>query len=407
MSEVSEATMEQRGTMVDAAARYDALRESGDGVYYDEEVRAWTVTRYGDVSSAFRDHKRFSSVDPMPKPEGRVAEMMAQRPHQRGVLLDDPPVHTQMRALFNRAFTPRAVQRMRDTIVELTEGCLDKMAAAFAAGEEVDIVDTLASPLPLSVIAEMLGVPYTDLPRLARWSDAATAFFTPIVSQEVREQLIPEIMAFNGYMTEVVADHKRSPKEDIVSDLLAAEVDGDRLTDGEVVSLSYLMLAAGNETTRTLITNAVETLLTHPDQVALLKERPDLTPSMVEEVLRIAPPPHAIFRRSTEDIAYEQSTIPGGSSVMLNIASANRDPRTFSDPERFDITRESNRHLTFGFGIHFCIGAPLARLEAQEALGRLFRRFPGIGIGETAPERLIESQIPGYRHFYVKAGAAS
>lgn len=383
-------------------ATYEALREAGDGVHRHEATGMWMLLRHADVSTAARDHARFSSVDALPASTatGPFAEKMAQLRSgvTRSLLFSDPPLHTKLRALFSRAFTPRAVERLRPMVDQLAAD----LVAALPAGEEVDLVERLAAPLPVAVIAEMLGVPVSDRAQFSTWSDAVTVAGSPVASQEAREHALPEVIEFNAYMRKIVADRKAAPGEDLLSALLAAEVDGDRLADEEVAGLGVLLLTAGNETTRTLIANAVDALLAHPDQFERLREDPTLVAGAVEEVLRFSPPVHLFFRRTTEEIRFGDTVVPPDARTMLMVASANRDHREFPDPHRFDITRTPNRHQSFGYGIHVCVGAPLARQEAIAILPRLLERFPKLTHGDAPAQRLAESHAPGFKTYPVK-----
>jgi cytochrome P450 len=387
----------------DPFVAYGQLREAGDGVHHDERTGTWWLLRHADVAAAARDHARFSSVDALPSrgtPDGAAAQRAAaiRAAQGRSLLFSDPPVHTQLRALLSRAFTARATEQMRPTVVRLAQ----ELVEGLEAGSEVDLVERVASPLPVTVIAEMLGVPASQRPQFAVWSDAVTVSASPMASPEVRERLVPDVVAFNAYMAEVVEERKATPGDDLISALLAAEIDGERLNDAQVAGMGVLLLTAGNETTRTLIANAVDALLSHPDQLDRLQGDPSLAASAVEEVLRFAPPVHMFFRRTTEEVRYGDTTVPADAHVMLMVAAANRDPREFPDPEVFDIGRDPNRHVAFGYGVHFCMGAPLARQEAQVVLPMLFERFPDLAPGAAPPERLHQSHAPGFKTYPVQ-----
>jgi cytochrome P450 len=357
-----------------------AMRESGDGVHYDEQTSAWMVFRYADVHSMLRDHGRYSNqwVGRVPNqglPERSVSAM------SRSMLFKDPPEHTRLRALVNRAFTPRTITRLRPRIETLTAELLEGRAS----GEQIDFVKHFSVRLPIQVIAEMLGVPPGDRNQFARWSDAGTLLAAPSLPPGVREAALQGAAEFTAYLRELTAERRAKPGEDMVSALVQAEVDGETLSDNDVVAMVTLLLTAGNETTRSLLSNAIWLLLSHPDQLDVLREDPSILTGVVEEVLRFEPPVAMTFRITTQHVRFGKTVIPAGEPALAMITSANRDPREFADPDRFDLARTPNRHVGFGSGIHFCLGAPLARLEALVAIPMIFDRFPNMTLGSTPP----------------------
>ena len=287
----------------------------------------------------------------------------------------DPPDHTRLRRLVAQAFTARRVEQLRPTIEGLTADLLD------AAGSEMDVVDELAYPLPLTVIADLLGVPRADTPRLREWSAVLTRALDPYIAltgqpAEGLEHRMAALTEFREYFQRLVERRRRDPGDDLVSALTAAEDGGDRLSSEELLSTCVLLLVAGHETTVNLIANGVLALLRHPGQFAMLATNPGLAPGAVEEVLRYDPPVQLLMRVAGEDLSVGGTTVPSGSVVLLLLAAASRDPAVHEEPDRFDIGRTQLRHLAFGFGAHFCLGAPLARIEAQVALAAFVRRFP-------------------------------
>ncbi len=379
---------------------YETLRNDRDGVHFEPQTGNWMVLRYPDVSAILRDHVRFSSNWPTAQHEqgtDNVLTAMGFEHDGPGLLFSDPPLHTRLRALVNRAFTIRAVEGMRPRIAAIVDELLDQLVP----GQEVDLVEQFAAPLPLEIIAEMLGIPLADRKQFARWSDAVAESASPLLPKELREQAHRDAAEFAAYMRSAVRERHANPGDDLLTALVHAEVDGERLTDNDVARMGILLLSAGNETTRTLLTNAVADLLAHPDQLEVVRARPETVPSMVEEVLRFSPPVHMVWRRVTEDVEFGATAVPRGATVMPILVSANRDPREFPDPHRFDVTRDTNRHLSFVVGIHHCLGAPLARLEAQVAIPMLLRRFPALANGETPPTRRYEMHTPGYATFPV------
>lgn len=287
----------------------------------------------------------------------------------------DPPDHTRLRRLVAQAFTARRVEQLRPTIEGLTADLLD------AAGSEMDVVGELAYPLPLTVIADLLGVPREDTPRLREWSAVLTRALDPYIAltgqpAEGLERRMAALTEFREYFQRLVERRRRDPGDDLVSALTAAEDGGDRLSSEELLSTCVLLLVAGHETTVNLIANGVLALLRHPGQFAMLATNPGLAPGAVEEVLRYDPPVQLLMRVAGEDLSVGGTTVPSGSVVLLLLAAASRDPAVNEEPDRFDIGRTQLRHLAFGFGAHFCLGAPLARIEAQVALAAFARRFP-------------------------------
>jgi cytochrome P450 len=287
----------------------------------------------------------------------------------------DPPDHTRLRRLVAQAFTARRVEQLRPTIERLTADLLD------AAGSEMNVIDELAYPLPLTVIADLLGVPREDTPRLRGWSAVLTRALDPSVPltgqpAEGLERRMTVLTEFREYFQRLVEQRRRDPGDDLVSALTAVEDGGDRLSSEELLSTCVLLLVAGHETTVNLIANGVLALLRHPDQLTMLAADPGLAPGTVEEALRYDPPVQLMMRVAGEDLTVGGTTVPSGSIVLLLLAAASRDPAANEEPDRFDIGRTQPRHLAFGFGAHFCLGAPLARLEAQVALAAFARRFP-------------------------------
>ncbi len=354
---------------------------------YRPELQAWNAFLYEDCRTILRDPKRFSSDSQRNLPR-------AER-QPTSILNLDPPRHTQLRELVNRAFTPRMVQQLVPRIRAIT----DELLAAVEPAGSIDLISDLAYPLPVIVIAEILGVPAEDRADFKRWSDVVAASLgtgVPIEREEggtsprdVPDQTIKEMSAYFGT---VVDARQREPRQDLISALIAAEVEGEKLSRDEILIFCILLLVAGNETTTNLIGNAVRTLLEQPDAFARLRAEPATIPTAVEEVLRYRPPVQATVRIATAATELRGETVQAGQPVIVWLASANRDAKEFPDPDRFDITRTPNRHLSFGQGIHFCLGAPLARLEATIALAEIGRRLPNLRRVDAAQ---LE-QVPGF-----------
>ncbi|MFD4762030.1 cytochrome P450 [Streptomyces sp. NPDC058439] len=328
---------------------------------------AWLVTRYADARLVLGD-QRFSRAAAASHDEPRQSE--GQR--DGGILGMDPPDHTRLRSLVAKAFTVRQIEKLRPQVRELTAGLLDDMEAA---GQPADLVDLYALPLPVAVICRMLGVPAEDRPRFRVWSDDAlsTTSLTAAEFDASREEL-------RAYMTVLIEQHRQSPRDDLMTALIEARDGGDRLSERELVDLCVGILVAGHETTASQIPNFVLTLLDHPDQLARLRAEPELIANAVEELLRFVPLGSGAGqpRYATEDIEVGGTLVRAGSPVLVATGAANRDALRFTAPGVLDIAREGNQHLGFGHGVHHCLGAPLARLELQEALMALITRFPGL-----------------------------
>ncbi|MEE1796142.1 cytochrome P450 [Streptomyces sp. BE308] len=328
---------------------------------------AWLVTRYADARLVLGD-QRFSRAAGAAHDEPRQSEGR----RDSGILSMDPPGHTRLRSLVAKAFTVRQIEKLRPQVKELTASLLDGMEAA---GPPADLVDGFALPLPVAVICRMLGVPEADRPRFRVWSDNAlsTSSLTAAEFDASREEL-------RAYMGELINLHREEPQDDLMTALIEARDGGERLTELELIDLCVAILVAGHETTASQIPNFVLTLLDHPDQMDQLRAHPELIPGAVEELLRFVPLGSGAGqpRYATEDVEVGGTLVRAGSPVLVAIGAANRDALRFTAPGVLDVSREGNQHLGFGHGVHHCLGAPLARLELQEALGALLTRFPGL-----------------------------
>ncbi|MFF8288897.1 cytochrome P450 [Streptomyces sp. NPDC016309] len=326
---------------------------------------AWLATRYADARLVLGD-RRFSRADALEHDEPR--QSAAQQ--DAGILSMDPPGHTRLRTLVAKAFTVHQVEKQRPQVRELAHGFLDRMEAM---GPPVDLVEHYALPIPVAVICRMLGVPEEDRPKFRVWSDAAlsTSSLTAEEATRNREEL-------RAYMGELIKDHRDRPRPDLMTGLIEARDTGDRLTELELVDLCVGILVAGHETTASQIPNFLYALLDHPDQLALLRARPELVAGAVEELLRFVPlgSAAAFPRYAKEDVEVGGTLVRAGEPVLVAVGAANRDALKFGAPGTLDITRTGVQHLGFGHGVHHCLGAPLARLELQEALSALITRFP-------------------------------
>ncbi len=345
---------------------------------------AWLVTRYNDVTTVLKDERLIKEAAKAMTPEQLADRPWFRRwfkPLKRNMLDLEPPDHTRLRGLVQKAFTPRLIDQMRERIQQLTNELLD----AVEGRGRFDLIHAYALPLPTTIIAEMLGVPVEDRHAFHRWSNALVSAAS---SSWGMLKAVPNAWALMRYIRNIIHKRRVHPQDDLVSALTKAEEAGDTLTEEELVAMIFLLLVAGHETTVNLIGNGMLALLEHPDQLEKLRNDPTLIKSAVEELLRYASPVESATERFTrEELTIAGVTIPRGEMVFGVIASANRDEQQFPNPDFLDITREPNKHLSFGIGTHFCLGAPLARLEAQIAIATLLRRVPKLRLG-VAPERL-------------------
>ena len=355
----------------DPYATYRRLR-STDPVHRMRVIDGWALTRYRDVEAVLRDHKRFANA-------GRI--LVETVPLS---LLDlDPPEHTRLRLLVSKAFTPRAVTMLRTRVQETTDRLLD----AVAGKDRFDLIAALGYPLPITIIAEMLGVRPRDMDRFEEWSHALALSVDPMLGRnEIQAIKRAEQEAF-AYFETIIDERRRQPRDDLVSGLLAAEEEGDRLTHQELLSVMLLILVAGNETTRNLIGNGMLALLKHPAQLQRLRDQRDLLDSAVDELLRYDSPVQLNGRSVREDVEIGGKRIRAGEVVLSLIGAANRDPEMFDDPETLDVGRRQKSHLSFGRGIHYCLGASLAMLEARIAFASLLDRFGSIRLAAEPRHR--------------------
>ena len=346
----------------DPYAVYRQLRER-DPVHRMRLADAWVLTRYEHVDAMLRDHKRFSAE--------------SRRFHDTGLttMLDiDPPDHTRLRALVSRAFTPRSVARWEGRVQEIADRLLD----AVAGHDRFELIAALGYPLPVTVIAEMLGVPPEDMDRFEGWSNDIALLVEPILTPVQLEKVRRSTDALFAYFETILEARQREPGDDLVSALLAAEEEGDRLSREELLSTMVLILVAGNETTRNLIGNGMLALLRHPGQLRRLRNAPELLEPAVDELLRYDSPVQIDGRVAREDLEVGGKRLRRGQRVLGLIGAANRDPDAFDNPDALDIGRRKKSHLSFGRGIHYCLGASLALLEARIAFRGLLDRFPSI-----------------------------
>jgi cytochrome P450 len=373
---------------------YRQLRDEAP-VYRSEELGFWALSRHADVLAAFKDSQRFSnrygvSVDRDAFHENAAATM--------SFLAMDPPRHTRMRGLVSRGFTPRRVSELEPRIREIARDHLDALPAG-----RCDFISDYAGKLPMDVISELLGVPKADRAQLRTWADL-------VVHREQGVQGMPAAATESAlrllhYFTGMVAAARRAPGDDLTGALLQAELDGDRLSDRELIGFLFLMIIAGNETTTKLLGNAVFWLARDPEQRARVVGDPEWIPRWVEETLRYDNSTQALARVVSGELELHGEKLRDGDKVVLLVGSANRDERAFEDPDRFDIARNTTASLAFGQGTHFCLGAALARLEARVALEEFLSRFPDYQVDESGMRRIHSVNVRGFAQLPVDLGA--
>jgi cytochrome P450 len=331
------------------------------------------AARYDHVLEVLHDPARFSTRRPEMPMRQRLDPFGAPT-----VLLSDPPVHTRLRKLVSKAFTPRRVHELEPRIRSITAALLDRIAAKGSFEAMAD----LANPLPVIVIAEMLGVSAGDHEQFKRWSNALISSFRPDTIGEVAEEAIAAKNALRAYFGAEIEKRRAAPSDDLVGALVAARDEAGALSEGELLAFVVLLLLAGNETTTNLIGNGLLALCRYPEQFERLRQHPELLPTAIEEMLRFDPPVQMTVRMAEQDTSIGGTAVARNSLIFVLLAAANRDPRQFPNPARFDITRTPNEHVAFGEGIHFCLGAPLARLEGAIAIGLVLERFPKLRLAD-------------------------
>jgi len=401
---------------------YEQLRDQ-DPVHWDDELGFWVLTRYTDIDSLYTD-ERFSRAQGLMRGFQRLTEsdqQIARAVYQsfsETVFYADPPYHTHLRGLMNHAFTPRRVERLRPYVQRIVDELLD----ATKVNPTADIIRDLAYPLPVMVIAELLGLPSSDRAQFKAWSDDLFAILGTVrhKSSELLERAAHSLEEMTDYVKALSRQRREHPQDDLLTALLSVTEADDEgcphphgsavghapgeplhdqsnsstLTEDELVANINILLSTGHETTTHLIGNGLLALLQNPDQMQKLKDRRTLLPAAIEEMLRYDNPVQITYRSALEDAQIQGKLIRKGDLVNSIIGSANRDPERFTDPDRFNITRNEGRHLGFGVGIHFCIGAPLVRLEAEVIFETILRRFPGIRL---ATETLEWQEHPIFR----------
>lgn len=364
---------------LDPFPHYERMRQAAP-VFHDDQSGSWHVFRYDDVQRVLSEYARFSSRMGGDDPS-ETGQLFAS-----SLITADPPRHRQLRSLVTQAFTPKAVDGLAPRISQLTEELLEGIASLGTA----DLIQELAYPLPVIVISELMGVPAEDRDRFKRWSDVVVS---QTRSGAVNEDQHLTNVEMTGYFLDLIEQRRSRPGNDLISNLLAAEIDGQKLSVAELLGFCSLLLVAGNETTTNLIGNAVLCFTEAPGTMERLRQEPSLLPQAIEEVLRFRSPVQSMYRVTVASTTLGDVQIPAGAPLVAWIGSANRDERQFERPARFDVDRSPNRHLAFGHGIHFCLGAPLARLEARIALEGILSRLPGLTLAPGARLERMDSTI--------------
>jgi cytochrome P450 len=368
----------------DPYPHYRQWREN-QPVFRDKESRDWIISRHEDVLNALKNHKLFSSSAFAESEQSAVALPL---------LSDDPPRHTKLRALVNRAFTSRTLKEIEGGIGELSH----KMVASIETGTAVDIAEAFTIPLPVSVISQMMAIPLERGEDFKRWSDALTG-----TSETTNmEERMPDIMAMAGFFSSLIPGRRENPGDDLISKIVNAEVDGERLSDEDIAGFCMLLLIAGNETTTNLLSNLLHHAASNPGVWEALRADRTKIDAAIEEILRYDAPVQFVFRTVTEDIELHGQKISAGDLAILIMGSANRDSDHHEAPDEFRLDRAPNSHLTFGHGIHFCIGAPLGRMEARLALEAMLDRFASVRHAEKKNVRTHSHMLRGFHHLWLE-----
>ena len=359
-------------------------------IWWADDVQGWVLSRYDDVRSVLKDPANYSS---------EVAPARSESTLSLPLLHDDPPRHTSLRAIVNRSFTSRVMKQMEADIETVVDQLLDGIDVA----RPVDIAEALTIPLPVALISHFMGIPFERKDDFKRWSDSLTATGTA----KTMEERMPDIIEMMDFFRDEIPKRRRSPDDDLISKIVAANIDGEGLAEEVIVGYCQLLLIAGNETTTNLLSNLLHYIADHPDVWQALRQDPSKIGNAIEECLRFDPPVHWISRIALKDAEFHGQKVARGDAVFTVLASANRDPDHYADPDRFRLDRHRSDHHTFGHGIHFCIGAPLARMEAQHALIGMLRRFATVDHApDAANERTHSSMLRGYHHLWLELGAA-
>lgn len=372
----------------DPYPHYQQWREN-QPIFRDEESRDWIISRHEDVVAALKNHKLFSSSAFAESEQSAVALPL---------LSDDPPRHTKLRALVNRAFTSRTLKDIEGGIEQLSRS----MANAIEAGTAVDIAQAFTVPLPVAVISQMMGIPGERGEDFKRWSDALTG----TSEADNMEERMPDVMEMAGFFASLIPDRRANPGDDLISKIVNAQVDGERLSDEDIAGFCMLLLIAGNETTTNLLSNLLHHAASNPGIWEALRADRSKIDAAIEEILRFDAPVQFVFRTVTEDINLHGQDLSAGDLAILIMGSANRDTAQYDAPDEFRLDRAPNSHLTLGHGIHFCIGAPLGRMEARLALEAMLDRFKSVKHAAKENVRTHSHMLRGFHHLWLEFEAA-
>ena len=361
-------------------------------IWWAEDVQGWVLSRYDDVRGVLKDHENFSSE----VAAGRVGSTL-----RLPLLHDDPPRHTPLRAIVNRSFTSRVMREIEADLEQVVDELLD----AIDPSQPVDIAQALTIPLPVALISHFMGIPFERKDDFKRWSDSLTG----TGHAKTMEERMPDIQAMMEFFRGEIPKRLKNPGSDLISKVVEADIDGERLPEEIIVGYCQLLLIAGNETTTNLLSNLLYHIADNPEIWTQVRENPELIDAAIEECLRFKPPVHWVSRNVLADAEFYGQPVKAGEAVYLVLGSANRDPANYEDPDVFRLDRKRSDHHTFGHGIHFCIGAPLARMEAKHALLGMLKRFDTIAHAPDTPETQNEpthsSMLRGYHHLWLTLSA--
>ncbi len=381
--------------------RYAELRDSPE--LHRTRDGLWILTRHADVLATLRDPRLSSNprhVDPVRRPEGGGNLLLLADSSIQLMLTADAPDHTRLRRLANKAFTPRAVEQLRSRVIELVDGLLDGVDG----DATFDVMASVAEPLPVMVICELLGVPANDWDQFKPWSTAIARVLDPDPAFSAMDLAVPAVMGFVQYFGELIEERRVDPRDDLLSALIAAEAEGEKLSAGELFAMIILLFIAGHETTTNLLGNGALALLRHREQYEALVADPSLAVAATEELLRFDAPVQITARTATEDLDLNGLRLEKGEGVICGLAAANRDPRYIDDPEALRLDRGAANHVAFGNGMHHCLGAPLARLEGQIVFERLSSRLPRLELADTDPPYRSHFVLRGLESLTVASG---
>ncbi len=392
----------QREFIEDPYPYYRKLREE-DPVHYYAPFGSWWLTRYKDVSMVLSDHTLFmkqppTQLDEVPSPLQPDLQDLNEIPES--MLFLDPPDHTRLRSLVTKAFTPRVVENLRPRIEEIVRSTIH--SAKSISNGKFDLMTEIAFPVPAIVIAEMLGVPIEDRDTFKGWSARIIKGLDGTQPPGVLMDAAKADLELANYFSKLIEQRRRNKQNDLLSALITTEEEGRKLTVGEIISTCGLLLVAGHETTTNLIGNGIRALILHPDQLKLLREHQEFMPMAIEELLRFESPVQRTARFASKEMKIGDKTIGKGAGVITLLAAANRDPSVFANPENLDITRKENPHVGFGKGIHYCLGAPLARLEAPIVIRMVLEAFPDLKLGEGKAQWNSNTVIRGLKSLPVE-----